>query len=120
MSIIDISHWNGTINWDKVKKDGIEAVYIKCSNGSHNTDNQYDFNNKEARRVGIKVGAYHFMLSSQNPDEQAENFLAHKGIVDLLPVLDMEWDFKNNVDQWKLVSMEDRIAMVGRFLAKVQ
>lgn len=119
VKIIDVSHHQQKINWDKVKAAGVEAVFIKCTNGSHNTDDMYKYNSSEARRVGIKVGAYHFMLASQNPEEQADNFLANKGFTELFPVVDIEWDNRNNVDQWKNVPEVSRIAMIGRFIQSI-
>lgn len=118
--IIDVSHHQGKIDWKEVKLSGVEAVYIKCTNGSNNTDDMYRYNSSEAKKNGIKIGAYHFMLSQQNPDLQADNFISNVGAMDLIPVVDMEWDFKNNIDRWKSVTLNARIAMLGRFIRKVQ
>ena len=121
-SLIDVSHWNGQIDWTKVAKAGVQGSFIKATNGAFNTDNMFSTNYQQARQQGIKVGAYHFLLSTQDPDAQAENFLntAKPGSLDLLPVVDVEWDMFKKTDRWAAVPPKARIAMVGRFVAHVR
>ena len=63
---IDVSVWNGTINWDKVKNDGIEFAIIRGANrgygsaGTLKTDTNVEYNLKQAEKAGISVGAYIF------------------------------------------------------------
>ena len=60
---IDISHHQGTINWSEAAKDTkVGYVYIKATEGRDHVDDTYAFNVREARRNGLKVGAYHFYL----------------------------------------------------------
>ena len=59
---IDVSEFQGTINWDKVKADGIKFAILKLANiYDHDTnykDSKFDTNYKEAKKRGIKIGAY--------------------------------------------------------------
>ncbi len=60
---IDVSKWNGDINWNKVKKDGIEFAFIRVGyrgyeSGGLYEDELYEENIKEATAAGIKVGVY--------------------------------------------------------------
>lgn len=62
---IDISKWNGDIDFDKVKKDGIEFVMIRCGyrgsvTGALVEDPKFLQNIKEAKASGLKVGVYFF------------------------------------------------------------
>src|SRR3954468_14312582 len=119
--VIDVSHWQGHINWPALAKAGVVAAFIKATNGAFQTDDQYSRNIQGARAAGIKVGSYHFMLSSQDPDQQAEKFLATASSAqDLLPALDCEWDLKGKHDRWLDVPAKARVAMIGRFIARVQ
>ena len=119
--VIDVSHWQGHVNWQALAKAGVVAAFIKATNGAFQKDNQYTTNLQGARAAGIKVGSYHFMLSSQDPDQQAENFLATTSAAqDLLPALDCEWDLKGKHDRWLDVPLKSRIAMIGRFVAHVK
>lgn len=63
MSGIDVSKWNGEINWSKVKRNGIEYAIIRVgnrsvSNGKIYEDPMYKENIKGAMASGIKVGVY--------------------------------------------------------------
>ncbi len=77
MNGIDVSANNGKIEWDKVVQNAtpINFVFIKTSEGVGYTDPTFKFNSLEAKRVGLKVGYYHFAsLNTLNdiPDAKAE------------------------------------------------
>ena len=62
---IDVSQWQGTINWKKVKADGISFVFIRCSYTSLksfnlHTDPKFKANVTAAAAAGLKVGVYHY------------------------------------------------------------
>lgn len=62
---IDVSKWNKTIDWEKVKEDGIEFAIIRCgyrgaSSGALVLDPMYEANIKGAIEAGIPVGIYFF------------------------------------------------------------
>ena len=59
---IDVSEFQGNINWDKVKADGIKFAILKLANiydyDTNYKDSKFDTNYKEAKKRGIKIGAY--------------------------------------------------------------
>ncbi len=62
---IDVSKWNGTINWNNVKKAGIEYAFVRTSyrgtkTGALAKDPTAAANMKNAAAAGVKVGAYIF------------------------------------------------------------
>lgn len=59
---IDVSHWQGNINWAKVKAAGIKFAIIKDggSDDGFYTDSKWEANYKGAKKNGIAVGAYYF------------------------------------------------------------
>ena len=62
---IDVSRWNQTIDWEKVKEEGIEFAIIRCgyrgaTSGSLVLDPMYEDNIKGAIEAGIPVGVYFF------------------------------------------------------------
>ncbi len=63
---IDVSKWQGEINWSKVKNDGINFVMIRSSFGGTNgqKDLKFEYNYQKAKEVGINVGAYHFAYAT--------------------------------------------------------
>lgn len=96
---IDVSHHNATINWDKLKKArsenvGIDFVYIKATEGATHLDRQFKRNWSEAKRVGMKRGAYHFYNPRVMSNRQVDNFIGQVRMEagDLPPVLDLETD----------------------------
>jgi len=59
---VDISHWNGAIDFDKVKASGVEFVIIKAggSDKGFYTDPMFITNYNKAKAAGLFVGAYYF------------------------------------------------------------
>lgn len=62
---IDVSHWQGAIDWKKVKDFGIEFAIIKAggSDAGFYTDSAFEANYTSAKMVGVPVGAYYFVGS---------------------------------------------------------
>lgn len=54
---IDVSEWQGTIDWDKVKADGISFAILRVGYSTYK-DDCFDRNAKECERVGIPYGVY--------------------------------------------------------------
>lgn len=74
---IDVSKWNGTIDWAKVKKAGVEYAIIRVGNrgvydGSLNEDPLYKTNIKGAIAAGIKVGVYIYSQAITTSEARAE------------------------------------------------
>jgi len=67
---IDVSEWQGDINFKKVKEDGIEVVYIRVGQGFSYEDSKFERNYKEAKKYKLKVGVYHYVTARN--EEQAK------------------------------------------------
>ncbi len=97
---IDVSHYQGDIDWDLIKDQGIKFAYIKATEGSIYTDEYYYQNHSEAVENGISVGAYHFFSFDSKGETQAGHFIETIGPQDgmLLPAVDVEYygDKKKN------------------------
>lgn len=91
---IDISRWQGEIDWASVKAAGTRFVYIKATEGGDHIDPAFLKNWEGARRAGIPRGAYHFVYWCRPAHEQAVWFKQHiPNDPDALPpVLDLEWN----------------------------
>lgn len=61
---IDVSDWQGYIDYRQVRESGIEVVYIKASQGSNIKDPYFDINYENAKANGLKVGFYHFLTAT--------------------------------------------------------
>ena len=94
---IDISHYQGTIDWTEVKgteKDEfpIRFAFMKATEGGDYKDRRFDENFSQAKKVGLIRGAYHFYNPNTDPIRQAEFFISQVKLTkgDLAPVLDIE------------------------------
>src|SRR5262245_281485 len=57
---IDVYHGDGAVDWETVKKEGIQFAFVKATEGDHFLDKRFDTNMKGATDAGIFVGPYHF------------------------------------------------------------
>lgn len=57
---IDVSHWQGNINWTSVKNSGISFAFVKATEGIDFVDSRFHTNMQGAKAAGVLVGAYHF------------------------------------------------------------
>lgn len=73
---MDISEYQGTINWDTVKnRSDIDFVIIRCSYGSGYKDRKWEYNVKECERLGIPYGVYIYSTATtvSAVEKEAEN-----------------------------------------------
>ena len=92
---LDVSHWQGTIDWAKVAKAGYKFSFMKATEGGTYTDPSYDTNRANANANGIVIGAYDFAQPSTTAGQaeaEADYFVkvATPKTGDLVPVLDLE------------------------------
>jgi GH25 family lysozyme M1 (1,4-beta-N-acetylmuramidase) len=77
---IDVSHYQGTINWTSVHNAGIQFAYIKATEGTGTIDAQFGANYTNAYYAGVIRGAYHFAHPDLSSGATQANFLlAHGG-----------------------------------------
>lgn len=90
---IDVSHHQGRIDWAQVKKQSIDFVYIKATEGNDFIDPRFLQNWQKARANGLTTGAYHFFTFCSPAYEQALNFirLVPQQSDSLPPVIDIEF-----------------------------
>lgn len=60
---IDVSEWQGNIDFEAVKNAGIEAVYIRSSEGNDYVDHYFETNYAKAREAGLRIGFYHYVTA---------------------------------------------------------
>jgi lysozyme len=90
---IDVSHYQGNVDWDLVKAAGISFAFAKATESTTYVDSQFKTNWQGLKSAGLLRGAYHFFQAGSDAAAQAENFIKTIGAlepVDLPPVLDIE------------------------------
>ena len=119
---IDISHYQGDIDWKLLRGATIEEcplrfIMIKATEGASRLDENFNDNFYQARENGYIRGAYHFWSNKSSARSQAYHFLqkVHLQDGDLPPVLDVEHkpadksveDFQQDILTW-LHIVEDK------------
>ncbi|QNL48604.1 glycoside hydrolase family 25 protein [Olivibacter sp. SDN3] len=99
---IDISQYQGDINWKKVSTPqdrdiSISFVYMRATMGMR-TDKKFKYNWQEAKRYGLKRGAYLYFHPNKDGIKQAELYIKRVGILNdcLAPVVDIEHTYKTD------------------------
>ncbi len=89
---IDVSHYQGEVDWAAVKAAGITFAIAKATQGASEVDPRFTQNWAGIKAAGLVRGAYHFFDPSVNAETQAENFIATVQLEagDLPPMLDIE------------------------------
>ncbi|PHP64988.1 muramidase [Zhengella mangrovi] len=91
---VDVSRWQGDIDWVSLKKQGANFAYIKSTEGDDHIDPSFLKNWQAAGRAGVPRGAYHFFYWCSVAEVQADWFIQNvpkeKGA--LPPVIDVEWN----------------------------
>ena len=109
--VIDVSRWQGTVDWDKVVTTDVDGVIVRCSHGDEITekegrwqDNKFDENIESLNRLGIPYGIYHY--NTATTIEQAKN--QAKKVIALIkgsnanPTLPVFVDIEQNADNCDL------------------
>jgi len=89
---IDISKYQGSIDFNKIKAAGIRYVFVRATEGVTYQDANFKTNYLAARAAGLTTGAYHFYETNDDPSAQLTNFTSAVILQpgDLPPVVDIE------------------------------
>ena len=97
---IDVSHWQGDINFKKVKEAGVEFVYIRVGRGDgigkdYVLDDKFERNIKGFNEVGIPVGVYFYSNANSSKDAEREAKWIMKQIKNYKVDLEVVYDWEN-------------------------
>ncbi len=123
---IDVSKWQGKIDWQKVKKSGIDFAIIRigyrAENGQLYRDSNADYNIQQAQKAGVLVGVYFFStaLNEQEAIEEAQLTISLiKGYKISYPVVYDCEGFKNADSRMYSLTAEQRTQNAIAFLDTV-
>ena len=90
---IDVSHYQGGIDWRKMEEQNLEFAFIKATEGSSYVDEYFSDNWQEAGQTKLYIGAYHFFSFDSAAKSQAELYINTVGELSgrLAPVIDVEY-----------------------------
>jgi lysozyme len=118
---IDVSKWQGDIDWTAVAAAGTRFAYIKATEGGDVADERFRQNWAGARAAGVARGAYHFVYWCRPAHEQAQWFKMHipPDPDALPPVLDAEWN-GHSPTCGKRIPREEAVAMMRTLLDELE
>lgn len=90
---VDVSHYQGEIDWEQLKKQGVDFAFIKATEGSSHLDETFEANWQAAEEAELYAGAYHFFSFDSEGRTQAEWYIQNVGNLSgrLVPVVDVEY-----------------------------
>ncbi|MBD5160366.1 MAG: glycosyl hydrolase family 25 [Ruminococcus sp.] len=90
---VDVSNYQGLIDWHKLEEQDISFAFIKATEGSSHVDESARRNLEKIAETGIKKSAYHFFSFDSSGETQAENYISVVGReeIDIPPVIDIEY-----------------------------
>lgn len=99
---IDVSRWQGDIDYEKVKSAGVEFVIMRIgvqssSQGEIEVDSYYEKNIKNAKDAGLKVGVYGYSTALNNKTAKKHA----KWVVDTLDGVELDFPIAYDWENWK-------------------
>ena len=90
---VDVSAYQGQVDWDTLSSQDIDFAYIKATEGSTFKDSCFEYNWKEAGETDLRIGAYHFFSFESSGEKQAANFIDSVDAIPMMlpPVIDVEY-----------------------------
>ena len=106
---IDVSEWQDTIDWAKVKKSNVDFAFVRISYGLNYMDKKYTYNMKQAEKAGIPVGTYVYSLATTTQQAMKEAQLAIKKMdgykVSYPVVYDIEYDRMRKLSSTQIANL---------------
>lgn len=118
---IDVSKWQGTINWDTVKKAGVSHAMIRAGYGNsvRQMDPQYKRNAAQCIALGIDWGVYWYSYATNVEQARQEARCCLQTIQGLKPTMPVAYDIEYEPGILALNNAQ-RTAMVKAFLEEVE
>lgn len=90
---VDVSHYQGDIDWQELERQNVSFAFIKATEGSGHIDEFARRNLESTAETNIKISAYHFFSFDSSGETQAENYISvvGKDDINMPPVVDIEY-----------------------------
>ncbi|MDO4864472.1 MAG: GH25 family lysozyme [Ruminococcus sp.] len=90
---VDVSNYQGEVDWERLGEQGVQFAFIKATEGSGHVDESARRNIESSAQTDIKRSCYHFFSFDSSGHTQAQNFISVVGRddIDLPPVVDIEY-----------------------------
>lgn len=93
MTGVDVSRYQGTIDWAELAGQDLDFAFIKATEGSGHIDECFYDNWQEAGKTALHIGAYHFFSFDSDGERQAEAYIDTVGSLNgkIAPAVDVEF-----------------------------
>src|SRR5262245_56992462 len=112
--VVDLSHWNPTPDWTKLKAGGVVGVILKATEGTGYTDPTFASRRSGAKAAGLCHSSYHFLRPGKI-EQQVDRYL---GVVQPEEGERICWDFED--DSMKLDELRQAITILWQKRADLQ
>lgn len=109
---IDVSHWEGKIDW-QTAAPGIGFAYYKCTDGVRHVDEQFLNNQRGCSNAGLPHAPYHYFQPSLDPIAQADHFIHTAGLQYKRYIVDVEAPQRDKKVTQKLLSFLGRVEVLS-------
>lgn len=111
---VDVSHYQGEIDWDELSGNGIQFAFIKATEGSGHVDEKFLENWENVRETALYSGAYHFFSFDSPAETQADLFIrtVPKERGRLAPVVDIEFYGDKEVNRPEPDSVREQLSLL--------
>lgn len=118
---IDISRYQGPVDWASVRGAGTQFAFIKATEGGDHLDERFRENWEGAAAAGVPRGAYHFVFWCRSAREQMDWFKRNVPADPsaLPPVLDVEWN-GHSVKCPRTLPKAEALAMIRTMLTEME
>ena len=115
---IDVSKWQGPINWQAVAQSGVTFAFIRVGNTLKGIDEYFYYNMLAAQQAGIKTGVYIYSYAKNVQEAALEAQFVLNAIQNVQVSYPVVWDVEDNVH--KSLSPEMLSLMANTFCATVE
>lgn len=115
---IDVSKWQGTINWAAVAQSNVSFAFVRVGNTKKGMDEFFYYNMLSAQAVGIKTGVYIYSYATTVEEAAAEALFVLNAVQNLQVSFPIVWDVEDDVQ--KNLSPEMLSLMANTFCAIIE
>lgn len=117
---IDVSNYQGDIDWEKIESQKIDFAYIKATEGSGHVDKCFNDNWNNIEKTNVYAGAYHFFSFESAGKTQADNYINTVGSLEgkMVPAVDVEYYGNIKKEQLDIESIKTELRILLEELEK--
>ena len=116
---IDVSRWQGGIDWNKVKASGVQFAMLRASYGK-GLDAKFKDNLSGAKTAGLEVGIYHFTTATTPAEAEQEIDWLFEQLGDEKLEYPVAFDMEDEGDRYTGMTKAERTDIAAAALARIE